>query len=219
MKEILISPSVLSADFCNMAGEVERMETAGADMLHLDVMDGVFVPNISFGPQMVKEIRKHTGLPLDVHLMITRPERYVSTFVGCGADYVTVHYEATSSLRYTLEAIRSLGAKSGVVISPDTPASAVFPYLDFADMVLVMSVYPGFGGQKFIPESLDKLQLLAAEINRRGLNIRLEVDGGINVENAADVISAGADTLVAGSAIFGASNAREAIDKLRDPLK
>ena len=213
--KIWIAPSILSADFCDMGKDVERLEKAGCDAIHCDVMDGLFVRNISFGPKMIEDVKKHTSLPLDVHMMVARPERYVETFARAGADYITIHYEATTALEYTLKLIRSLGKKSGIVINPDTPAEVVFPYLDYADMILVMSVYPGFGGQKFIPNALDKLRVISAEIKRRNLSTRLEIDGGINEQNVADVKACGADTIVAGSSVFNAKDMALAIKNLR----
>ena len=209
--EIFVAPSILSADFAKMGEEVEKITACGADMIHCDVMDGIFVPNITFGPKMVKDIRKHTSLPLDVHLMIVEPIKYVKEFVSAGADYITVHYEACSDVKKTLEEIKSYGVKSGLVISPDTAADVVEEFLPMCDMVLVMSVYPGFGGQKFIPASIDKLIKISSMIKKVNPSIRLEIDGGINAETASAVIKAGADTLVAGSAVFGASDCKQAI--------
>lgn len=211
-----IAPSILSADFADMGKDVKRMQDCGADMIHCDVMDGIFVPNITFGPKMVKDIRKHTNLPLDVHLMIQEPIRYIDEFVKSGADYITVHYEACSNVLETLQKIRSCGVKSGLVISPDTSADVVKEFLPYCDMVLVMSVYPGFGGQKFIPSSIEKLQKISSWIKDGGFEIRLEVDGGINNETANLVIKAGADTLVAGSAVFGAQDPAQAICQLKN---
>lgn len=214
--EIFIAPSILAGDFAKMGEEVKRMQDNGADMIHYDVMDGVFVPNITFGPQMLKAIRPYTTLPLDVHLMITEPIRYIKQFAQGGADYITVHYEACKDLKATLEAIKNEGVKVGLSISPDTPASVVAPYVNDCDMILVMSVYPGFGGQKFIEGSLDKIKEISAYVKESGKDIRIEVDGGINTSTASLVKQAGADTLVAGSAVFNAPSPKDMITTLKN---
>lgn len=211
----MIAPSILSADFAGMGQAVERITAAGADMVHCDVMDGVFVPNITFGIKMIADIRKHTTLPLDVHLMIVQPEKYVEKFVAASADYVTIHVEATDVLRETLQKIRSLGCKCGAVISPDTPVSALEDCIGLCDMVLLMSVYPGFGGQGFIERSMDRLRELKALRDAKNPSVLIEIDGGVGVNNAAAIRAAGADVLVAGSAVFGAADYRAAMDALR----
>lgn len=202
---IKVSPSVLTADFLTLAEDIKRLEAAGVDMLHLDVMDGIFVPNISFGVPVIKSIREHTRLPLDVHLMIDRPHRYIEQFAQY-SDYLGFHYEAGSDNVETLKKIRELGCKSCITIKPATAPESIFELLPLCDMVLVMSVEPGFGGQKFMPSALDKLSALRDECTRRGLDIELEVDGGINAETAPLAVSAGATVLVAGNYIFSAED-------------
>ena len=216
MKEIKIAPSILSADFSKMGKEVKSLEGSGADLVHCDVMDGVFVNNITFGIKMVEDLRKITSLPLDCHLMIVEPQKYVERFVKAGADIVTVHAEACKErLKDTLMLIKDAGAKCGAVINPDTPVSASSEVLPLSDMVLVMSVFPGFGGQKFIPEVLEKVRELRSLAEENGWNFDIEIDGGISPSNAAEVKSAGANVLVAGSAVFKAPDRRQAIEALR----
>lgn len=215
-RNVKIAPSVLSANFVEMGKEISDVERCGADIVHLDVMDGVFVPNITFGIKMVADVRKITNLPLDCHLMIVNPEKYVEQFAKAGADYITVHYEACGdSLGDTLKKIKSYGAKCGLVINPDTPLEKVVELIPMCDMVLVMSVFPGFGGQKFISEVLDKCREIRRIIDDNGLDCMLEIDGGINGETAKFAVEAGCDVLVAGSAVFSAVDRKSAIEALR----
>lgn len=212
---IKISPSILSADFAEMGKAVELMEKSGADYIHCDVMDGAFVPNISFGPGMIKAIKKHTSLPLDVHLMVDKPERYIDDFVNAGASIITIHAEATTHIQRVLQYIRSKGVKCGLVLNPATPVDYVKYCLDCVDMILLMSVNPGFGGQKFIPAVLPKIKEVSDMIAASGYDIELEIDGGINFENIGPVLQAGANVIVAGSTVFGHPDPTEAIRRLR----
>ena len=211
---IKISPSVLTADFLTLKDDIARLEKAGVDMLHLDVMDGIFVPNISFGVPVIKSIRQHTDLPLDVHLMIDRPHRYIEEFAKY-SDWLGFHYEAGSDNAELLKRIRELGCKSCITIKPATAPECIFDLLPLCDMVLVMSVEPGFGGQKFMPQALSKLSALRDECARRGLNIELEVDGGINAETAPLAAEAGATVLVAGNYIFSADDMAARVKKIK----
>ena len=213
---VKISPSVLAADLSNLASEVKDIEASGADMVHLDVMDGMFVTNISFGLPVIQSLRSKTNIIFDVHLMIDAPERYADRFIEAGADILTFHLEACKDSSDLLSRIREQGVMAGISIKPGTPAEEVYPYLDQCDMVLVMTVEPGYGGQKLIPETLEKVTKIKAEAEMRGLNIEIQVDGGINGENAKDAISAGATILVAGSSVFGKTDRKAAIDALRN---
>lgn len=212
---IKIAPSILSADFSRLGEEVKRVEEAGADWIHIDVMDGNFVPNITIGPDVVKAIRKHCSLPFDVHLMIIRPERYLDRFVEAGSDYITVHVEATERPADVIEEIHRLRKRAGLSLNPGTPFSEVKPYMDLIDLLLIMTVNPGFGGQSFMFEVVPKIREASEYKERRGLEVEIAVDGGINTETAGIAISAGADVLVAGSSLFSADSMAGEIKKWR----
>ena len=212
----LIAPSILSADFNRLGEEVHAVEAAGADWIHADVMDGHFVPNITFGPLVVAAVRKITRLPIDVHLMIESPDRYIQEFAEAGADWISVQVETCPHLNRTVQQIKEAGAKAGVVLNPSTPLSAIDWVLEYTDYVLIMSVNPGFGGQAFIGNSLEKIRRLRRMINERALSTRIEVDGGIKENNIAEVAAAGADVFVAGSAIFGQKDYRQVIARFKE---
>lgn len=214
----ILAPSILSADFARLGEEVRAVVEAGADWIHVDVMDGAFVPNITIGQPVVAALKKVTDRPLDVHLMVDAPERYVESFIQAGADIVTVHVEATTHLHRTLQHIRSLGAKAGVSLNPATPVESLEWVMDDLDLILVMSVNPGFGGQGFIPSALAKITRLRQMINATGRHIDLEVDGGVKVDNIRAVYDAGANAFVAGSAIFGQTDYAGVIHAMRDAL-
>ena len=214
----LIAPSILSADFSRLGEEVQAVEHAGADWIHADVMDGHFVPNITFGPMVVAAVRQTTALPIDVHLMIEQPDKYIPDFIKSGANWVSVQVETCSHLNRTLQLIKEGGAKAGAVLNPSTPLSTVDWVLDELDYVLIMSVNPGFGGQTFIANSLEKIRQLRRRIDDRGLSLRIEVDGGVNANTIVDVSAAGADVFVAGSAIFGKKDYRREIKRFKQLL-
>lgn len=215
-KNHLIAPSVLSADFANLQADVEMLNESEADWIHVDVMDGMFVPNISFGFPVISAIKKHAKKPLDVHLMIENPDRYLSEFKKAGADIISVHYEACTHLHRTLQAIRDLDCQTGVALNPHTPVELLEPVLDNIDLVCMMSVNPGFGGQKFIEGTYAKVEKLSKMIAEKGTNTRIEIDGGVNSKNAQALLDAGASVLVAGSFVFNSENPIETIHNLKN---
>jgi ribulose-phosphate 3-epimerase len=217
MKKIKISPSILSADFSQLGNEIKRLEEAGADMIHVDVMDGHFVPNLTIGPPVIKSLRKYTNLIFDVHLMISPVHKYIKDFADAGANIITIHPEATENLKESINLIRSLNKKVGVSLNPDSKIDLIKDILKDIDLVLIMSVHPGFGGQKFIPDVIEKIEKLKLIKNEKNFNFDIEVDGGINFENSKSVIEAGANILVSGTTIFKSNNGD--IKKNIDTLK
>lgn len=211
-KEILVSPSILSGDFTNIASETEKVKICGADWIHCDVMDGVFVPNITFGQKMIRDIKKAAQLPLDVHLMITEPIRYTEEFAEAGADFITVHIEACKDVGKTLETIKKSGVKAGLSVKPGTPVERVKEFSELLDLLLIMSVEPGFSGQKFIPSALEKTEKARGFLKR---DVIIEVDGGVNPENAAEIVKRGADALVMGNAFFKAADPAEVVRRVK----
>ncbi|MFL2892444.1 MAG: ribulose-phosphate 3-epimerase [Candidatus Pelagibacter sp.] len=206
MKKIQISPSILSADFSQLAAEIKRLEEGGADMIHVDVMDGHFVPNLTIGPPVIKALRKHCKLMFDVHLMISPVHKYIKEYSDSGADIITFHPEATENMKDTISLIKSLNKKVGVSLNPDSEINKISNYLDDIDLVLVMSVFPGFGGQKFIPEVLNKIKTLKELKDKNNYNFDIEVDGGVNFSNSKDILKAGANILVSGTTVFKENN-------------
>ncbi len=213
-----LAPSILAADFARLGDEIRAVELAGADLIHFDVMDGHFVPNLSIGIPVMESVRRITKLPLDAHLMISEPERYLEAFVKAGADSISVHCEVCPDIPAIAQKIHRLGARASIGINPETDASRVLPFAEHLDMILVMSVHPGFGGQEFIPAALEKLRYIRRELNRRGLKIDVEIDGGIKLDNIADVKAAGANVFVSGSGIFGKPDYKKIAAEMRDVL-
>ena len=216
MRKIMIAPSILSADFSRLGEGVNNCQKWGADLVHFDVMDGVFVPNITFGMGMLKAVKHCADIPFDVHLMITKPEKYVEQFIAAGADIVTFHAEASEKVGETLDLIHSLNKRGGLVLNPDRPISDVLPYLDKIDQIIIMGVFAGFGGQKFIPSVLEKVKELKAIIDQKGLDIDLELDGGVTVDNVAEIKASGINMIVAGSAVFRSTDPEQTIKLLRE---
>lgn len=210
-----LAPSILAADFCELGAQLDILERQGVPCIHVDVMDGMFVPSISFGMPVLESVRKRTGLFLDVHMMVERPERYVDEFMRLGADGITIHAEACTCIRETLERIRSLGGKCGIALNPETPIERAFPYIECVDMALVMTVHPGFGGQSYIPECLDKIRNIRSEITRRGLDVSVEIDGGVRLDNLKENLDAGANVIVTGSSVFKGDIERNVREFLR----
>ena len=218
MNSIKISPSILSADFSKLGDEIKNLEKANADLIHIDVMDGHFVPNITIGPEVINKLRKYSSLPFDVHLMISPVHKFIKDFAKAGADIITIHPEATDNLVDSIKEIKSHNKKAGVSLNPETPVSKVLPVLNLIDLVLVMSVNPGFGGQKFISKTLEKVKILRKEIDSKKLKVQIEIDGGINFENAKEAVKAGANILVSGSTIFKSNegNLKKNIELLKN---
>jgi ribulose-phosphate 3-epimerase len=216
---VSIAPSILSSDFGRLEEEIKAVEKAGADIIHVDVMDGRFVPNITIGPKVVQAVRKATSLPIDVHLMIVEPDKYIQEFAEAGADYLTVHSEACIHLNRTLAQIREHGVKAGVALNPSTPLCDLDWVWEYMDLLLIMSVNPGFGGQEFIPNCMEKISGARVEIDMRGVAVLLEVDGGIKIGNAKEAAESGADILVAGSAVFGTPDYKKTIKQFKDQVK
>ncbi|MDO8433358.1 MAG: ribulose-phosphate 3-epimerase [Candidatus Binatus sp.] len=214
-----LAPSILAADFARLGDEIRAVEAAGADLIHFDVMDGHFVPNLSIGIPVMASVRKITRLPLDAHLMISEPERYVEAFVKAGANSISVHCEVCPDIPAMAKKIHALGARASIGIKPETDADRVLPFAEHLDMILVMSVHPGFGGQAFIPSALEKLRHIRRELRRRGLKLDVEIDGGIKLDNIADAKAAGANVFVSGSGIFGKPDYKKIADEMRDTLR
>lgn len=215
----LIAPSILSADFAKLGDEIKAVEDAGADWIHADVMDGHFVPNITIGPLIVEAVRRVTDLPIDAHLMIENPDKYIAAFAAAGASYISVQVETCIHLNRTVQFIKDSGAQAGVVLNPSTPVASLEWILEYVDYVLIMSVNPGFGGQAFIPNSIDKIKALRKHIQERGLSVLIEVDGGVNEKTITQAAAAGTDVFVAGSAIFGTKDYQTTIQRLRQKMQ